>query len=338
VINSYSEFQPLKECVVGQGYPPDYFDFIKDSKIREPLQQIFVEIEEDFQNLIQTLNEFGVKVVRPGLINKELFQYTAMHDQAIMPPITPRDRQTVFGKHLVRVSDHSSFNPLIGHYRRQDPNHVIIPLGESANIMQGANASCIYRMGRDIWFDESEYLTLDQIQWLQKNVLSDPNYRFHDMKTDGHSDCVFAVLKPGVIISCFHDSGVAYSTDFPGWDVHRVYKPSVERFYQFRNDFHPGQRWWVPGLNNLDQFRFYVDNYLNHWVGAIHETVFDVNCLSIDTRHVIFACYNKEVFEYCERHDITPILCDIRHRFFFDGGTHCCTLDIHREGDMEDYL
>ena len=53
IINSYSEFQPLEEIVVGRGYPPEYVDFVEDIEIRENLQKIFIEIEEDFQNLIR---------------------------------------------------------------------------------------------------------------------------------------------------------------------------------------------------------------------------------------------------------------------------------------------
>jgi N-dimethylarginine dimethylaminohydrolase len=336
-INSYTEFQPLKEVVVGRGYPADYFDCVDDPQSKRLLQQIFTEIEEDFQYLIKTLESFGITVVRPPIISKELFERTIQH-VAIMPPLTPRDRQTVFGNKLVQVALNYSFTPLVEYYKKLYPDDVVVPQGKDLQIMQDGNASCVFRMGRDIWFDESEWLRPEQSQWLIDNVLTDPNYRFHRMKTDGHSDCVFAVLKPGVILTSFHDAGVAYAQDFPGWNLHRVQNPSLHEFNNFRTEFHPGQKWWVPGLNNLDQFRNYVDQYLNHWVGEIHETVFDVNCLIIDTEHVVFACYNKDVFDYCERNGITPILCELRHRFFFDGGTHCCTLDIRREGGMEDYF
>lgn len=336
-VNSYTEFQPLKEVVVGQGYPADYFECVTDYQSRTMLQKIFTEIEEDFQYLIKTLESFDIKVVRPPIISKEYFEISFQH-HPIMPPLTPRDRQTVFGNKLVQVAQNSSFTPLVEYYKNLYPNDVVVPKGHDLEIMNDGNASCVFRMGQDIWFDESEWLRPEQSQWLIDNILTDPNYRFHRMKTDGHSDCVFAVLKPGVILTSFHDAGVAYAQDFAGWNLHRVENPSLHNFNNFRTEFHPGQRWWVPGLNNLDQFRSYVDQYLNHWIGEIHETVFDVNCLSIDTEHVVFACYNKDVFDYCERNGITPILCELRHRFFFDGGAHCCTLDIKREGGMEDYF
>jgi hypothetical protein len=334
MINSYSEFQPLQQVVVGQGYPADYFDCVEDSQVRNTLQQIFTEIEEDFDFLTKTLESFGVKVHRSNLPSKNQFQSA----QFLMPPICPRDRQTVFGQKLVRMAPSETFQPLIGHYMSQYPDHVVVPKGINAQIMNDANASCVYRMGKDIWFDESDWLRPDQSQWLIDNILTDTRYRFHRMYTNGHSDSVFSILKPGVILTSFHDAGVQYAKDFPGWKLHRVNNPSIQRFSEFRNQLHPGMRWWVPGLDNLDRFKSYVDQYLNHWVGEIHETVFDVNCLSIDTEHVIFACYNKQVFDYCESNGITPILCELRHRFFFDGGTHCCTLDIERKGGMEDYF
>jgi hypothetical protein len=241
----------------------------------------------------------------------------------------------VFGNQFVSLTENQSVEPMVQMLRTMDPDNTILCRNE---VMWGANASSIYKMGRDIWFDESDWLRPEQSQWLIDTVLTDPRYRFHRMFTDGHSDCVFAVLRPGVILTTYHDNGVRYSDDFFGWTVHRINNPSIDRFWQFRDEMHPGLTWWVPGKDNLPQFRDYVDQYLHHWVGAIHETVFDVNCLSIDTQHVIFACYNQEVFDYCRSHGIEPILCEQRHRFFFDGGIHCVTLDLEREGDMEDYF
>lgn len=335
MFNIYDEFQPLRRVVVGRGYPAEYFDFIEDSQTRNQLEKIFIEIEEDFQNLINTIKSSDIEVTRPPIISKEEFQQHAKEGHHMMPPITPRDRQTVFGKKFVSLAAGDDVDNLVKLISSEDPENSIICRDP---IMWGSNASSIFKMGRDIWFDESDWLKPEQSQWLIDNVLVDPRYRFHRMVTDGHSDCVFTVLKPGVILTTFHDAGVRYNDDFPGWSIHRINNPSIDGFWKFREEMHPGISWWVPGKDNLTQFRNYVDQYLNKWTGAIHETVFDVNCLSIDTKHVIFACYNKEVFDYCESQGIEPILCELRHRFFFDGGIHCVTLDLEREGTMEDYF
>jgi hypothetical protein len=336
-ISVYSEFQPLREIVVGSGYPPEYFDHIGDAGIRTCLQQIFGEIEEDFSHLQRTLESLGVTVLRPQIISREEFDLNPM----LIPPLTPRDRQGVFGQKLVRMGPWGIWDWLFDHYSDLAPDQVLDPFrsGPDADHINGANNSCVYRMGRDIWFDHSEWMTPQHSAWLRQHVLQDPAYRFHDMHTLGHGDCVFAVLRPGVLLTSYHD-GVEYQRDFPDWHMHCVDTPSINRhhYQEFRDRSHPGGTWWVPGADNVPGFRAYVDQYLQHWVGAMHESVFDVNCVSVDESHVIFGCYDKAVFDYCRGHGIEPILCDIRHRFFFDGSVHCCTLDTRREGGMEDYF
>lgn len=335
IFNVYDEFQPLRRVVVGQAYPADYFDMVQDLQVRTHLEKIFAEINQDLDSLAETLQALQVEVLRAPMITKQQFQDTVASGHYIMPPITPRDRQTVFGDKFVSLTENQSVEPLVRLMQSLNLDNTVLCRDD---VMWGANASSIFKMGRDIWFDESDWLRPEQSQWLIDHVLTDSRYRFHRMVTDGHSDCVFAVLKPGVILTTFHDHGVRYSSDFPNWAIHKINNPSIDRFWQFRNEMHPGLTWWVPGRDNLPKFRDYVDRYLHKWVGAIHETVFDVNCLSVDTEHVIFACYNREVFDYCRSHGIEPILCEQRHRFFFDGGIHCVTLDLERAGNMEDYF
>jgi hypothetical protein len=38
MISSYTSWQPLEEVVVGRAYPPDYFDFIDNTQVRNQLQ------------------------------------------------------------------------------------------------------------------------------------------------------------------------------------------------------------------------------------------------------------------------------------------------------------
>ncbi len=51
MINSYTSWQPLEEVIVGRAYSPDYFDFIDNAQVRNQLQQILAETEEDLDNL-----------------------------------------------------------------------------------------------------------------------------------------------------------------------------------------------------------------------------------------------------------------------------------------------
>jgi glycine amidinotransferase len=77
---------------------------------------------------------------------------------------------------------------------------------------------------------------------------------------------------------------------------------------------------------------------MSKWVGYVEETVFDVNMLVINEKNVVVNNYNKAVFDALERYGVTPHICNFRHRYFWDGGLHCITSDLDREGEMKDYF
>jgi N-dimethylarginine dimethylaminohydrolase len=99
-----------------------------------------------------------------------------------------------------------------------------------------------------------------------------------------------------------------------------------------------GGKWWIKGQEHNDQLIDYVETWLGDWVGYCEETVFEVNMLSINEECVIVNNYNKKVFDFLAKHNIEPIVCSQRHRWFWDGGVHCLTQDLYREGEQIDYL
>ena len=46
-------------------------------------------------------------------------------------------------------------------------------------------------------------------------------------------------------------------------------------------------KWWVPGEELNQDFTDYVETWMNHWVGYVEESVFDVNMIVIDKKNVI---------------------------------------------------
>jgi hypothetical protein len=339
MINSYTSWQPLQEVIVGRAYSPDYFDFINDAQVRNQLQQILHETEEDLNNLQKTIETYGAKVHRPDLIDKDHFQNLQILDNgAPLPPLTPRDWQITLGQKLLRVLPIVELNNICAMFADQ----VVNPHGKHWNpncVLNGASASCIVRVGRDIFFDNSDYLKPNQTQWIVDNVL-DSGYRIHEAITDGHGDAVFAILKPGVILSSKHDMHLHLANDFPGWEVLKIWDSSIWAAMEvgkFKYDASPGA-WYVQGQTPTPEFTAFVDTYLNKWTGFVSETVFDVNCLVLDEENVIFSAYNKDVFDFCKKHRINPIICELRHSYFWDGGISCCTQDLSRRGNLETYL
>lgn len=339
LVNSYTSWQPLEEVIVGRAYTPDYFDFIENAQVRNQLQQILTETEEDLNNLQRIIEQYGAVVRRPELPNKDQFiDLQIKSDGAPLPPLTPRDWQISLGQKLLRVLPMTELNDICKLYGDQ----VINPHGETWDpncILNGASASCIVRVGRDVFFDNSDHLKPEQTQWIVENCLG-PEYRVHEAITDGHGDAVFAILKPGVILSSKHDVNLDLAGDFPGWDVCKIWDSSIWAAMEvgkFKEENFNGS-WYVQGQTPTAEFTNFVDTYLKNWVGFVSETVFDVNCLVLDEENVIFSAYNKQVFDFCTKHKINPIIAELRHSYFWDGGVSCCTQDIRRRGGLESYL
>lgn len=338
-ISSYTSWQPLEEVIVGRAYSPDYFDFIDDAQVRNQLQQILSETEEDLDALSRTIETYGARVRRPDLPAKDSFVWHQTSGSgAPLPPLTPRDWQISLGDKLLRVLAMPELDSICADFADQ----VINPhrsAWDTDCILNQASASCIVRVGEDVFFDNSDYLRPEQTAWIVEHCL-DSRYRVHEAVTDGHGDAVFAILKPGVILSSKHDMHLDLARDFPGWDVCKVWDSSIWAAMEvgkFKYEESPGA-WYIQGQTPTPEFSQFVDTYLNRWTGFVAETVFDVNCLVLDEQHVVFSAYNRPVFDFCRRHGIEPIISELRHSYFWDGGISCCTQDLRRRGGLERYL
>lgn len=229
----------------------------------------------------------------------------------------------------------SQYNDIIDHVKQQN-NTVVSKVIRGATYEMGINSAMISRIGRDLYFG-TELPGIDTAD-LQRNCQQNfPDYRCHVVDTQGHSDGTYCPVKPGLIISL--EDIPTYQDTFPGWEV--VYLPhqswdKVRPFLGLKEK--NAGKWWVPGEELNDDFTDFVESWLGHWVGYVEETVFDVNMLVIDEHNVICNNYNKTVFDAFERHNITPHICNFRHRYFWDGGLHCITSDLHREGIRQDYF
>jgi hypothetical protein len=92
----YQHWDPLEVCAVGRSYPPEFYSFIENPKIRSVMEQIAIETEEDYQKLIKLLESFGVTVVRNDISENREDHFWAGHYSP--PPMTPRDHTAMIGK------------------------------------------------------------------------------------------------------------------------------------------------------------------------------------------------------------------------------------------------
>jgi len=369
----HQHWDPLRVCAVGKSYPPEFYDYIKNSKVRDVFYQIAEETEEDYQKLIKLLKSFNVDIIRPDVSNDPL-DYLQYNSKISPPPMTPRDYTAMIGSTFymdLRQPD-ISWNQLAGanwppcpqtkeefnllpagvrlelqkfekdsyFFYMKDPWENLSTLLKEENNQVLLNfkinsASCT-RIGKDLYFGTESY-TDNTVALKEKYTNLFPNYRCHVINTGGHSDGTFCPVVPGLIIS-LHDVPT-YKDTFPDWEV--IYLPNqswtaVESFLQVKEK-NKG-KWWVPGQELNDDFTNFVETWMTHWVGYVEETVFDVNMLVIDQKNVVCNNYNKTVFDAFARYGITPHIVNFRHRYFWDGGLHCITSDLHRVGEQQDYF
>lgn len=83
-------WDPLKVCLVGRTYPPEFYSWIQDSVTRRRFEILAEETEEDYQGLINLLTKkFGVRVLRPEFPADLNSLYIA--GKWVQPPTAPRD-------------------------------------------------------------------------------------------------------------------------------------------------------------------------------------------------------------------------------------------------------
>jgi N-dimethylarginine dimethylaminohydrolase len=331
----YQHWDPLKVCIVGRSYPPEFYSWIQVPHVRSLFEKIAIETEEDYQNIVKKLESFGVEVLRPTVLVDSSHYLLPDDSRYLPPPMIPRDYSVMVGTTFFEGFNTApgwigGYEYIVEHVRAQ--GNVICKNYES-RIINGAMMS---RIGRDLYFGTHAY-TQDQLK-LQNLVDNQfKNTRNHIVNTGGHSDGTYCPVCPGLIISL--NDVPTYANTFPDWEVVYLKKQSwykVKPFSKLKEK--NAGKWWIPGFEYDNDVIHVVEQWLSKWVGFVEETVFDVNMLIIDPKNVIVFNYNKQVFEALDRYGITPHVVPFRHRYFWDGGIHCITSDLHREGTMQDYF
>lgn len=329
MFNYNAPWHPLKKVLLGKSYLPSYYEGIANLQIKDTLQRIALETEEDYVGIERILKDCGAEVSRPAdhsgsiLDNLDIngkLTYTDTKSFTLIPrpPMQPRDSILIVGNSAIGTnSEYSAFNESIG-------------ISEVANMT--FDAPCVTVIGDHLIVDRRDFPGVDLYI---KNRF--PDKIVVPVDIGGHNDAVFAPVKPGVIVSTYYHTN--YAETFPGWEVLFIENQSWNAVPEWRKLKHSNAgKWWMPGEESNTEFTDFVETWLGHWLGYVEETVFDVNMLMINDKTVLVNNYNKDVFDFFKKHKIEPIIAPFRHRFFWDGGIHCITNDLYRDGQSETFI
>lgn len=397
-VNSWDEFQPLQELLVGSVYDSSFFDAVKNVRARDALKKIIDDTQEDIDNFISTMQSHNIKIYQASpkelgykdsimdYVNdegelgykrnvgdsseeKDGFWKTGVTPSLIPnPPLQPRDDAIVMGNKLV-VTDPYTFatKKLIPKYiewfgeesldlsianqqysfKRSEKNMRNLLLRN--NIEPTKENILKYQDEQDCQLGSFCSPNLTRIgstclvdTWQVPGVIDEflsiehPEFKYKPISIGGHNDAVFSVIKPGLVIATKYLE--PYKHIFDGWKIIWFDDPRWDHVKTWLRLKHKNQgKWWVPGEESNDEFTHFVESFLPNWTGMVEETIFDVNCLVLDEKHVVVNSDNPYLLENLRKNDMEPIVCPLRHRFFWDGGWHCLTLDIKRKGGQIDY-
>jgi hypothetical protein len=187
-IKGYSTFQPLKHCIVGRATTPE--------KVSGPLEEVMNETEEDFCNLIKTLESMDVVCYRPDIENNTQ-----------RPPVSPRDYFIALGENLFVGKVIPGYKEILKLIDRKKIKWYLDNDISSGNMV---------RCGNHVHWDISPYVKPNVekqvLQWLNEN-----KYKVSITRHGWHMDGVYSILKPGVIVAS--KDLPELKTIYPKWDI-----------------------------------------------------------------------------------------------------------------------
>jgi hypothetical protein len=156
----------LRTIVLGSFYTPAHFNFIKDVTIRDPLQRVAFEINQDLDCFQQILESYDITVLRPEIMSvknfKDFFDSTGYFPS---PPLQPRNHHAVLGDQCYQFSAEDT-----GHISRclqlynDDIKDLTTLNNEFFTHSMNTHASN-YNIGEDTWYRKEKYIGLAGPDW-----------------------------------------------------------------------------------------------------------------------------------------------------------------------------
>ena len=328
-ISSHSQFQPLKEIMLGGVYPENFFDHYNNET-----QDIMCLINEytnsDLKQIKNLLETFSVNVIEPEFSSVD--NYLDSKNNLIRPPITPCDYYLVVGDTLYVIPQYESgiepFQHALDNWKSNHQNVVILDRSKPDPMVWCSFASVV-RLGQDIIVDFDATDTTRKKYCLQYLSQLSKHYRVHASTTGDHLDSIFCPLRADVVLSSHYHTNQEI---FNGWQIIQL----PDRTSINKSLLPEKAQWWLPDVDYM-HYNSSVLNVAKDWLGKPVETVFDVNNLVVDENNVIMSACDDSTAEKLAQLGINVHLVDLKTKFFWDAGLHCLTRDTHRSGACENY-
>jgi N-dimethylarginine dimethylaminohydrolase len=349
-VNSWDEFTSLREVIVGDAthsrIPAQtdpsawlncYPELLRSERERVQAgrfpQRVIEETNEDLADLVRTLRDMGIVVHQPPALDHEREYGAPGWRSQGRTSYNPRDLTLIIGATIIeapspvraRYFEIFGWRELFQDYMLRGANWLAAPrpqlrdelfptdgadrpiLGEAEPVFEAAN---VLRLGRDVFYQVSRSGNEMGLRWLQSTLRLLGDIRVHPLRglyEGTHIDSTIAFLRPGLVLL----------------NPERVRPETVPE--ALRN-------WeviWCPPIEEpLPPLLPYTLS--TPWVG--------MNLLMVSPEMAVVDRNQGNLIRLLEAKGIAVVPLRLRHSRVLGGGFHCVTLDVVRDGGLENYL
>ena len=175
--------------------------------------------------------------------------------------------------------------------------------------------------------------------WQTPNIIDEllkphfPEYNFKKVFVNEHNENAFSVIRPGLVLasSWFKNNEKIFPKN---WDIIWFDDNDWKNKYLDKLELKRSNNGllWYPEKKYNPKYEKFIDKWLKN-----KENLFDVKVLMLDENTCVVSAKSSYIIKELEKRNIEVLHIPFRNRYFWDCGWHSNTLDINREGDLEDY-
>lgn len=351
VVNSYNEWDPLEEVIVGvvEGSavpewhsmikattPSEHWDFFKKNGGAPFSRELIDAANRDLDELSSILESEGVKVVRPEPCQHAIpFSTPEWKSAGGLYQAMPRDLLLVIGNEIIetpmawraRYFEIHAYRKLLKNYFKQGAQWTSAPRPQLSDelfnedyveTVPGENAS--YAINDfEPTFDAADFIRCGRDIFAQKSNVTN---QFGIDWLKKHLGPMYRIHVLDVVDSHPMHIDATFMPLAPG---HLLVNP--ERMPQIPSMF---KSWNIiyalPSQIKKRPPLYFTSTWIN------------MNILMLDEKRVLVEREEVGMIELFKKNGFKPIPCNFTHFNSFGGAFHCATLDIRRRGKLESYF
>lgn len=358
----WTDYDPLKEIIVGNAPSPDYFKPFLPAEVLDALTPILIETKEDLDNMQRVFESLGVKVYRPKILPfQQNLKLPGFSIKNAIAPIVPRDQYLVYGDTIIqsytsmpdRWLESLCFYDIFNEKYDEGYNWISVPPPVIKNFPPNTSwfthggdryhvemkdkilwhAATLYKIGDSIIANTYGPGTKKGLTWFQRN-LPEANFVANIKKPHrgwGHIDQYFFMTND---TTCF-------CTD-PAYVPEAILNNPNIKVHSFGHlikdvDLHSYDDNLVASDGKFT--KEWIDEWVSEWRGFAQDVAFDSNVVVVNENNIVISNEQPKLQEWFKNeHGVICHVAKQRQGGFWDGGVHCLTLDIKRDGERRNVL